>query len=1647
MKDQTKDDFIIVGIGASAGGLAVLKKFVHALPEVTGMAYIIVQHLDPSHKSLLQELLSKDSKMPVANAEDNQVVKPNHIYVIPPNTFLELQDGAIKLTEPENTHGPRKAIDHLFRSLARECGDSCAGIILSGAGSDGTAGLRAIKAAGGLALAQDPETAEHASMPKSAIEADGVDKVCAVADMPDLLARFTQHPAIKDDQQQANGSNMAGTDESLEDIAAILKIHEDFNLSQYKPTTIQRRVARRMGLTNTPRYNDYLQKLREDESERKQLTKDLLINVTDFFRDFEAFDLLEKKIIPDILDKLDQDEDLRLWVAGCASGEEAYSLAILFSEALEKTRMKNNIRIFATDINEHAIKIARRGLYLDSIAGEVPHPYLEKYFIKIDNSHHYKIKGRVRDLISFAVQNVATHPPFNHMHLISCRNLLIYFNRQVQEKVLGAFYFALENHGYLFLGSSETLGNKADLFKTTSKKWRIYQKVPSRDKKRIMLEHLHIGGNDKRAKGESQNERRCHNSPRSERMRRSIMETATPPTLLVDDEGRVLFSHGQLEPYVNFPKGEPRYDLAQIIKPALRSRIRSALYKANKTKEPLTFHCTVDELEDKEKKHPVRVEINPISQPDYTDGYAYTVVFNKVETIPAGPKDNLTQYDENIVTAELEQELVETREELKNTIEELETSTEELKASHEEALSTNEELQSSNEELEASSEELRSLNEELSTVNAQLKDKIAELKRATDDAENFFASTDLPTIFFDLNLKIQRYTPAAEQLLKIGQHDIDREIASLGRDLVDASLTEECKEVLRNFQPKRKEIQNYEGRWFIRQITPYRTEDRHVEGVVLVFHDVTEIKNLSQRAEIREQQQAVVARLGLLALRGTKPEDLMHQAVRQVAHTLNAQYCKVLKYQPETHNLLLVAGIGWQEGLIGKATVPDDQYSQAGYTLLSQEPVITENLAQEKRFTGPTLLIEHGVASGMSCQIDHSNPPYGVLSVHSRILGKFTHDDANFLQSVANLLSTALRTQEAQERVLESEDKFRTMANTIPQLAWMTDETGYIFWYNQRWYDYTGTNLDDMKGWGWRKVHHPNHVNRVVQAIKHCFATGKAWEDTFPLRSKDGDYRWFLSRAKPIRNQAGEIVRWFGTNTDVTENLQQKEALRRSEERLRLAKNSSRLGLFEYDISHNTIEWEPLLREIWGVDPDEPITLETFFAGLHPDDRQKTQEAIEKSIDPNRDGHYQVTYRVINKKTQNTYWIKASGTVLFADKQPQRMIGLVDDVTEEKKLEVTLQDAVKQLQEIDANKNEFLSILGHELRNPLAALSGSVEVLQRKLPGEAKMLCVMQHGVNTMSKLLDDLLDLNRVSQNRIQLQTKIVDMGDVLNNVLHATETTYSKKDQHVILHADAKLQVIGDQTRLEQIFTNLVINACKYTPQGGKISLHTDHRDGQIHIKVSDTGVGLAEESIDKIFEPFYQIGQDDQAKQGLGIGLALCKKLVELHDGVITVHSEGKNKGSTFTVTLPAKAETPITTDAGDYQTPQVRPGLKVLLIEDNEGILLTMPMVLEALACEVETARTGQEGLDKIVCFQPDVMLVDIGLPDISGHEVAEKARGNGFDGLMVAISGYSHTEMREKSLFVGFDYHLAKPAKLDELAAVLATAVNRRGQIS
>lgn len=1635
---------MIVGIGASAGGLAVLKKFVQALPPDPGMAFVIIQHLDPEHKSLLSELLARGTQLTVKEAEDKERINADQIYVIPPGFYLEIVDRHFKLTSPQVDRGQRKAIDHFFRSLAENFGSHCAGIVLTGSGSDGTAGLRSIKAVGGLTMAQSPETAEHISMPKSAIDANVVDKILPVEEMLPILANFSEHPHLLEKQKISGGGRNS---KNLSELSAILKTYEGFNLKQYKPSTVLRRVARRMSLTDMNDFGQYVNRLREHTEERKNLVKDLLINVTDFFRDPPAFEILEEKVIPAVIKNLDEDQDLRIWIAGCATGEEAYSMAILLLEAFETAGLSNEIKIFATDINEQSIQTARKGVYSESIAGEVPKVLLDKYFVKLGRSPvQYRIKNQVRDLISFAVQNVVTDPPFHRMHLICCRNLLIYLKKEFQEKVLSAFHFALEDGFFLFLGSSETIGKRSELFKTIHKKWRIYQKTGAHSHNQLLMEHLHRDLKAPRPRRFQKLETEkgpSTSSSRADLFRKSLLDAFLAPGVLVDPEGHILYNHGNWKPYLNITSGEPRNEITRMVLPVLSSRIRSALFKVKKTKAPLSFRCDIPVDNRPDTIRTVLVELHPIVNPALSEEELIGIIFREEAEIVSDDRSSLTRDDEQKASQNLEQELAETKEELQHTIEELETSTEELKASHEEALSTNEELQSANEELEAGAEEMRSLNEELSTVNAQLKEKIEELQKANDDVQNFFSSTNLPTIFLDPKLRIQRYTEAAEHLLKMGPQDIGRQISSIGRELVDDHLSEECMQVLQNFQPIRKETQAYDGKWYIRQITPYRTEDRRVEGVVLVFQDITEIRELSKRAEEREQQQAVVAKLGIMALSKAPLDELIQQAVRQVAHTMNVDYCKVLKYRSATQDFLLLAGVGWDAGLVGNAIIPGGQDSQAGYTLLSQDPVIVRDLSREKRFSGPKFLKDHKVVSGISCLINHSQPPYGVLGVHTSQAREFTPDDSNFLLSVANLLSTAIRNKETQNKLNVSRERLH-MAREAAKIGIHDHDilTNEVKWDNvirEIWG--ISPDVNPITFNIFNDGLHPDDRIATKRAIENALNGHNQGELRIQYRvinKVDQSVRWVEATGKTIFEN-GKPVRMVGTVQDISDRIEAQRKLAFSEQKLRMAMQTNRFGSFEFFNQHEQTEWDDLLKELWGISRDETPTQDIFWEGIHQDDVAMVREKLNKAADPTGDGHYYAVYRVINRLNGKLFWVEASGQTLFQDNLPIKMVGMIIDITERKELENSLQKAVHELTNADRQKNDFLAILGHELRNPLTALKAAIEILKKNTDPSAgqQLFPIMERSLGSMTKLLDDLLDLNRISLNEIKLEQQTVNLAEVLDYAVSIARNLLEEKGQEIKTHIPKYIFVKGDPTRLEQIFSNLLVNASKYTPRGGAVTLTAVAQMGTIKVTIRDNGVGIAPDILEKIFDPFFQVKHDNHAASGLGIGLALTRQLVELHQGTVWAESEGIGKGASFIITLPESLERSTHLKNRSIQQFAVRPGLRVLLIEDNEDILFMMPLVLEPLQCDIQTAGNGKAGLELAKTFQPEAILIDLGLPDIDGFSVAEKLRADGYQGCLVALSGYGHQEAKEKAARVGFDHHLAKPADIVDIAAIFA----------
>ncbi|MDP1562192.1 MAG: PAS domain S-box protein [Pirellulaceae bacterium] len=869
-------EFAVVGMGASAGGLSAFKKFFNAMPIDSGAAFVLVPHLDPTHQSLMVELVARQTKMPVCEARDGMSLEPNHVYVIPPNKYLTLQQRRLQLSELSEKHVAPTAIDGFFRSLAREQLDHAIGIVLSGTSSHGTPGIKEIKLVGGMVMAQRPETAEYDSMPRHAIATGLVDYILPPEEMPAALLRYLQHPYIQTARSPV--SNDDSIRKELNRILAVLKASSKHDFRSYRSNMLQRRVLRRMGICHLEHFADYVDYLQTNPAEVTALYNDLLIGVTQFFRDAEAFQVLEQRVIPELLGSVNnvstvcgignpRPPTLRVWIPACASGEEAYSIGMLLLEQIGSSKRVVEIQIFATDIDERSLEGARQGIYLESNIEGVSPERRQRFFTKID-SQHWQVNKQLRETITFAPQNLIGDAPFSKLDLISCRNLLIYLEPSVQAKIIRLFHFSLKDRGYLMLGPAESIGREIDLFEPISKKWRVFRRrgpvrrelleipiVATDERRRLRLPHLEVSPSP--AMGYK------------ELLQRLVLDNFAPAAVLINHKYEIVSVLGPLVRYLEFPPGEITNDVLAMARPGLRTKIRTAVYKAfqsgNSVTEPNArvkrdgkyFACSIAVKPVMESKDAAGLLL--VTFQDHAMSEAIAVA----GLASVNPSDEI----ESHLLRHLEEELKFTREDLQSTIEEYESSTEELKASNEEVMSMNEELQSANEELESSKEELQSLNEELSTVNSQLQESVEELDRSNSDLTNLMASSEVATLFLDTQLRIQRFTPYVARLLNLRDSDVDRPISDLSLKFDDGSLLEDCRAVLEKKVPREKEVwtKNEATRlsWqlaeagqknvptksdhdergpqcYLRRILPYRTGDQRIDGVVITFFDITD---------------------------------------------------------------------------------------------------------------------------------------------------------------------------------------------------------------------------------------------------------------------------------------------------------------------------------------------------------------------------------------------------------------------------------------------------------------------------------------------------------------------------------------------------------------------------------------------------------------------------------------------------------------------------------------------------------------------------------------------------------------------------------------------------------------------------------------
>jgi two-component system CheB/CheR fusion protein len=837
--------FPVVGIGASAGGLEACRKLIGALPEGNGMAFILVQHLDPTHESMMVDLLAGYTTMPVRQAADGMTLEPDHLYVIPPATYLSVENGALHLSQPQARHGARLPFDYLLHSLADERGARASCVILSGSGSDGSLGVKAVKAAGGLVIAQDPDEAGYDGMPRSAILTGAVDLVLPVAQIPDALLKYDRRMASVRTQ---NGSRPHGAAPNwLPAFIDLLRTRTAHDFTLYKPGTLQRRIERRMAMAaiETRDMNRYLELLQRDAAELDLLAKDLLINVTSFFRDPKVFDFLTEQIVPDMVRGQAPDHPIRIWIAGCSTGEETYSFAMLFLEQIALIRRNMKLQVFASDVDPDAIARAREGSYPKTIEADVSPARLARFFLK--EEHGYRVTPELRATVVFTVQDVLGDPPFSRIDLVSCRNLLIYLAVEAQAKVLSLFHFALREGGLLILGNAETIGTRDDGFAIVSKAERIYRRTGHNRPGDFSF--LRTAGDSVRVIARSgQGQMPSRQAALAELCRRMVMETYAPAAVLINRKHECLYFLGPTDRYLRVAPGHPTHDLLAMVRQDMRTRLRSALHRASHSNTSVAVPS--EPMNGNGRGASFRIEVKPAI---YEGDELLLICF--VDEPEQEHKRGRSVTGRDMPRAvELERELEATRAELQGAIRNLEISSEEQKAINEEALSVNEEYQSTNEELLTSKEELQSLNEELTALNSQLQETLERQRTTSNDLQNVLYSTDVATIFLDAGLNIRFFTPATKSVFSIIPGDIGRPLADLNSLAADSTLLADAQTVLRSFAPIEREIEAQSGAWYIRRILPYRAQDNTVEGVVITFAESTERRHISNELELAKRQ-------------------------------------------------------------------------------------------------------------------------------------------------------------------------------------------------------------------------------------------------------------------------------------------------------------------------------------------------------------------------------------------------------------------------------------------------------------------------------------------------------------------------------------------------------------------------------------------------------------------------------------------------------------------------------------------------------------------------------------------------------------------------------------------------------------------------
>ncbi len=1515
--------FPIVGIGASAGGLEAFSQLLKALPLDTGMGFVLVQHLDPDHESALTQILSKTTLMPVCDVVNDQQVEPNHVYIIPPDTKLSIANGVLSLQPRPKSRTPYRSIDLFFESLALDRRERSIGVVLSGTATDGTLGLEAIKVAGGITFAQDC-TAKFDSMPRSAVAAGCVDLVLSPSDIADEIARISKYPylagkplrlstqmqmdterasahqvnetRIQSDESELPCSEDAKSEAECSDgyttILIQLRNFTGMDFSLYKPSTIRRRIARRLAINTMDSLDDYAKFLRGNTKELDALYADVLINVTSFFRNAEVFDALQREVLQKLLLQ-PGDDPIRVWIPGCSSGQEAYSIAIAFMETAEKSPRGRNLQVFATDLNDKLLEKARLGLYPKTLSDEISPERLSRFFVEEQGG--YRVSKLLRESIVFAKQNLFVDPPFSRMDLISCRNLLIYLGPSLQNKAIPTFHYALKPHGFLLLGASESIGSFSELFEPIDKRYKIYAKkaaptpsfhTPASSNRfqsayRGPRESAPIAGPPQPADGvgfELSAQREAD---------RIVIHQFSPPGVLVNGDLQVIQFRGSTSEYLEPPVGKASFNLLKMAKEGLMLPLRAAMEESKK--ENKTSRRDNVRMIHNGESCAVNLQVIPLKNlPDA----CYLVLFEESKNalpVPRREKQRkplFSDKEEASRIEELESELSDSRQYIHALQEQHESTTEELQAASDEVQSANEELQSINEELETSKEELESANEELSTVNDEMSHQNSELNVLNNDLVNFQNSAKLVVLLLGRDLTIRRFSPQAEKQFELVATDVGRPISHIRHNLVlsdDAKtpldLEALCVEVINTASDLDREVLDKAGHWYSLRARPYITLENRVDGAVLLMMEINELK---------QSEQAV------LAARNYAENTV--ETVRDPLLVLNASLCV-------------------------------ESANRSFYRAFRVEP--------------------------------------------SETIGTSIYDLGNHQWDIPRL-------RELLEEIL------------------------------------------------------PHSTSIEAFQVEHDF--------------EQLGRRIMLLDARRILDPQKKTKQILLAIEDITDRKELEQKLNASETLYRRLFETAKDGVLILDAETGKIlEANPFMTDLSGYAVEEFIGKELWEIGLFRD--QAANESAFKELQ--QKGFVRYDHLPLKSAYEQQLEVEFVSNVYEWDHRRVAQCN-IRDISVRSRLEKQTQKQAAELSDLHRRKDEFLAMLSHELRSPLAPIANAVGLLSLQKGSEnliqQQARNIIERQMQHMQRLVDDLLEVSRITTGRVQLRREKVVVSRIVEGAVEtARPQIEERRHQLTVSIPPEPIWLNADVSRLEQVLVNLLTNAAKYTGDGGRIWV-TVQQEGELCVlRVRDNGVGISQELLPRIFDLFTQAERSlDRSQGGLGIGLALVQRLTNLHGGTVEAESE-LGRGSEFIVRLPVMLADDIPTkQAAAHPNQLPARSLRVLVVDDNVDTVLSFSMLLRASGHDVHTAHDGMEAVKAALEYQPDVVLLDIGLPVLNGYEVARRIRLEPSleHVVLIALTGYGQETDRQTALQAGFDHHLVKPARLEQLQKILSTVAIR-----